>query len=280
VTEADEDLQPSADRGAPLVATLPRWAMFVHVQVGTVALAAWGYGNYSHAAWTLRGVAGPLSVLAVLCALLAFAVLRSEERRLARELRTARTGTSVLRGMIVRQRKRAPIFLRLFSTPLGSAAVLLADGDRSGALDALAASSPLMQGGRLGRLKDVVGADLERAEGNSVSLDRCVQRLRAIPPVGNREADLYRVHVLVKAILQQGSDDDAAEVAQDLAASADEDERLYAVWLTTWFELEALPEPSEGELRMAALLARAHGADKLVTMLDARIAGTPAAVAR
>jgi hypothetical protein len=98
--------------------------------------------------------------------------------------------------------------------------------------------------------------------------------------IGSREADLYRTHVLVKALLEQGDAEGAGEVARELDASRDDEERVYVVWLRTWFDLDVnlpaadLPWPplSQGELRMAALLARAHGADKLVEKLQARMA--------
>ncbi len=98
-------------------------------------------------------------------------------------------------------------------------------------------------------------------------------------PTGNREADLYRTHVLVKALLEQGDAEGALEMYRTLEKSTDEDDLVYATWLRVWFELEAAAEEgedwpalSEGQLRMAALLARTHGAEKLVEMLEARIA--------
>ena len=211
-------------------------------------------------------------------ALVVLAVLRAEEARLARELRTARTGTPVLRGMVVRGRQQAPLLTRLFSTRLGAAAVLLQSGDREAALDAMAAGSALMQGGRLDALRAVLDADAEGATGTSVGLERCVQRLLAMDPLGNREADLYRTHVLVKALLQQGDPSGAIDLARALEDSGDEEDRIYAAWLRVWFDLEAAADErgewrplGEGELRRATLLARAHGADQLVELLEARI---------
>ena len=105
-----------------------------------------------------------------------------------------------------------------------------------------------------------------------------MQRLRAMELLGNREADLYRTHVLVKALLQQGDPEGALELAHALEGSGDEEERIYAAWLRVWFDLEAAEDDEgewrpldEGELRRATLLARAHGADELVEMLEARI---------
>ena len=54
---------------------------------------------------------------------------------------------------------------------------------------------------------------------------------------------------------------------------------LYATWLRVWFDLDAeaagyrhaWPALPEGQLRMAALMARAHGADKLVEKLEERV---------
>ena len=56
--------------------------------------------------------------------------------------------------------------------------------------------------------------------------------------IGNREADLYRMHVLVKAILEQGDADTAIDLVEKLAASTDDDERVYAAWLRVWFDLD------------------------------------------
>ena len=52
-------------------------------------------------------------------AVLVFAILRAEESRLARELRTARTGTAVLRGSWSRGGSRLPFFARASSRPAG-----------------------------------------------------------------------------------------------------------------------------------------------------------------
>ena len=184
--------------------------------------------------------------------------------------------------MVARRKRQTPVLSRLFSTRLGVAAVLVAEGDRSAALDAAAAGSWLMRGGRLDKLRRVVEADAERAGGTSVDLERCVRRLRDMAPIGNREADLYRVHVLVKAILEQGDADAASDLVEKLAASTDDDERVYAAWLRVWFDLDEqdagyrtssspLGALGEGELRMATLLARSQGAEKLVEKLQARI---------
>ena len=261
-----------------LVATFPRWA------AGSLALAAGfvaavqAYVSFTHGERTLASFSGLLAGFVVVEAGLVYAGLRSEEARLARELRTARTGTTALRGLVLGRRQQAPFLTRLFATRLGSAAVMLAEGDRQGALEAMAGGSPLMRGGRLDRLRDMIDADAERATGTSVGLERCVGRLLELPPTGNREADLYRTHVLVKALLEQGDPEGALELYRALAPSQDEDEQVYATWLRVWFDLdvaadegEAWPELGEGQLRMATLLARTHGAEKLVEMLQARL---------
>lgn len=276
-----EGLGP-APRGSPLVATWPRWA------AGTAALtlamlgAAQAFRVYTHSARTLGSFAGLVGATALVGGLLLVALLRAEESRLSRELRTARTGTPVLRAMLLRRRQQAPLLGRIFSTRVGTAAVLLAEGDRSGAIDALAAGSPLMAGGRLEALRAVVDADADRATGTPGALERCLQRLRAAAPLGHREADLYRLHVRVKALLQLGDAEAALELGSELDRSADEEERVYLAWLRAWFGLDAEGgEPAgggewtplgEGELRVAALLARAQGADKLVEELEGRVA--------
>jgi hypothetical protein len=271
-------------KSVPLLLTWSRWfASSVAVGASLVAMTAAVLG-FLHSQRSLASLAGPLLAACALEALVVYALLRAEEWRLASELRTARTGTPVLRAMIVRRRERAPLVARLFTTKVGLAAVLLADGDRAGAVDALSARAPLaflVQRGRLDRLRAVLDADLDRASGTPDGLDRCVEHLgssgEAGAPIGNKEADLYRTHVLVKAILERGDTERAFDLAQELGNSPDDDERLYSAWLRAWFHLEAegpevaWPDVDEGQLRMAALVARAHGAERLVAELEARL---------
>jgi hypothetical protein len=274
----DDALEPT-DRGAPLVATWTRWA----VSAGALAVAfcgvVEGYIRFTHVDRTLASFASLIALVGVAEAVLVLVILRAEESRLARELRTARTGTAVLRGMVVRRRQQTPFLARLFATKLGLAAVFLADGDRDAALDVLARGSPVMQGGRLMRLRAVVDADLERATGTAAGLERCIEQLHDMDPIGNREADLYRMHVLVKALLEQGDAEVAVEVLGTLEPSHDEEHQLYVAWLRVWFDLDSeaadyrhnWPALPEGQLRMATLLARAHGAEKLVEKLEQRV---------
>ena len=274
----DDALEPT-DRGAPLVATWARWA----VSAGGLAVAfcgvVEGYIRFTHVDRTLASFATLIALVCVAEAVLVLAILRAEESRLARELRTARTGTAVLRGLVARRRQQTPFLARLFATKLGLAAVFLADGDREAALDVLARGSPVMQGGRLMRLRAVVDADLERATGTAAGLERCIEQLHDMDPIGNREADLYRMHVLVKALLEQGDAEVAVEVLGTLEPSHDEEHQLYVAWLRVWFDLDSeaadyrhnWPALPEGQLRMATLLARAHGAEKLVEKLEQRV---------
>jgi len=261
-----------------LVATWTRWAAGAAVVAAAFVGAVEGFVLVTRSDRTLGSFAWLIVTFTAVEAVVVFAVLRAEEARLARELRTARTGTPVLCGMVVKRRQQTPLLMRLFSTRLGATAVLLQSGDRDAALDAMAAGSALMQGGRLDGLRAILDADAEGATGTSVGLERCVQRLRAMEPLGNREADLYRTHVLVKALLQQGDPEGALELAHALDGSGDEEERISA-WLRVWFDLEAAEGDAgewrpldEGKLRRATLLARAHGAEKLVELLEARIA--------
>ena len=261
-----------------LVATWRRWALGTGVLGVAFVGAVEGYLLLTHADRPLAAFGWLLVCAWAVLGVLVFSALSTEEASLARDLRIARTASPAIRGMVARRRPQASIVTRLFATRLGTAAVLLADGDREAALDAATAGSWLVRGGRVAKLRQVVDADAERATGTSVGLERCVQRLRAMEPTGHRETDLYRLHVLVKAVLEQGDPDTAIDLADELSASRDDDERVYAIWLRVWFDLDedadyresASPLP-EGELRMAALVARSQGADKLVAKLDARI---------
>jgi hypothetical protein len=274
----DTDVFKPIDRGLPLVATWTRWLASAAAVGAGFLLAAVGTLAITHSQRTLSSLAGPVAIACALEGLLLLSTFRAEESRLSRELRTARTGTPALRGMVASQRQHLPFLARHFSTPLGAAAVLLADGDRSAALDLLASGSVMMRGGRLDKLRAIVDADLDRATGSSASLERCVQELRAMDRIGNREADLYRIHVMVKAILEQGDTEAALELADELSDSTDDEERTYLTWLHVWFDFDALDadapatSPTEAETRMATLVARAHGAERLVEKLEARIA--------
>jgi hypothetical protein len=321
MAEPDSSVQPRGRRpGVAVVATLPRWlAVCLALEVGLGA-AVQGLLLFTHSAGSVSTFVWPLAVGATAGWLLVFAMLRAEESRLARELRTARTGTPVLRALIARRRLDLPFLARWSSSKLGTAAVLLADGDRDGALDSLKTASVFMRGGRLERLRALVEADLERNTGTSVGLERCVQRLRLVAPIGNREADLYRVHVLVKAVLEHGDGDTAVEIVDDLGASDDDDARVYATWLRVWFDLDEAvqdtpdgdagarggeaeaaahrppdaggvgqsdegseapwPALTEGDLRMATLAARAHGAESLVSKLTLRLSAIARAESR
>jgi hypothetical protein len=275
MVERDE-IKP-VTRGLPMVATWARWAAATVVLGAVLFGLAETYLTLSHAERSLASLLPILSAGWLLLGVLLWAMLRTEEVRLARELRIARSGTSILRAIAAQRSQRGPSLARLLSTKLGTAAVLVADGSRSDALDAMSGGSPLMVGGRLEELRSVVEADLDRATGGP-GLEACARRLRAMPLIGNREADLYRTHVLVKALLEQGDAQTSLELARKLEASPDDEERVYVAWLRTWFDFDgpsgAWPwrTLSEGELRMAALLARAHGADKLVERLEARVA--------
>jgi hypothetical protein len=271
--EAEAESIP-VGRVSSLVATRLRWLSTTAAVAGIVLVLAEVALVWTHSPRTLASFALPLMATFAAIALLVLALLRAEESRLAREIRTARSCTAVLRGMMARRRLQQPFFARMFSTGLGTAALLVADGNRSAALDALAAVSPWMHSGRLEALRAVVDADLERASGTSAGLDRCVARLRSMPRTGHREADLYAIHVLVKAVLEQGNGEIGFELATRLADADDEDERVYATWLRVWFDLDSEPDArwpplAEGHTRRAALVARAHGAEKLVGKLEA-----------
>jgi hypothetical protein len=278
----DVDRAPSASVG--VIATPLRWltssAVFMGATLAVLrGLAVWSRWSGANSVPSPGGSSLPLAVAAIACAaqaLLVMALLRAEESRLSRELRTARQATPLLRAMVLRRRQRGPLFARLLSSQLGSAAVHLAEGDESAARDMLAAELPWMHVGRLGALRAIVIADADRASGTPAARSLCIQRLKAARPIGNREADLYRVHVLVKAILEQGEPEDAFEIASRLVRSGDDEELIYATWLRVWFELDSeegseWPLLAEQQARRATLLARSHGAEALVGKLEARL---------
>ena len=263
-------------RGAPLIATRLRWGASTAALAVAAVLAVEAYLSVWRSPRSIASFAGPIGAMVAVFGVLLWITLRGEELRLARELRTARTGTPAVRAMVAGRRRAGSALSRWFTTRLGTAAVVLADGDRAQALELLSGSSALMRGGRLDRLQAVVNADVERAAGSASAVAHCISTLRSLAPLGNREADLYRTHVLVKAVLEQGDLETAKELCAGLASSPDEEQRVYVIWLRTWFELDGDTDPgsprwqppSEGELRMAALLARAHGATKLVERLE------------
>jgi hypothetical protein len=279
MTDLDVAARHRRDRGAPLVATWGRWGVATALLAAGAAALGRTYAAVSHSGPSSPAMLGSIGMGAcAAAAALVWITLRAEEVRLSRELRMARTGTSLLRAMVVRRRQQASLWARLTGTKLGLAAVLLAEGDREGALDAMSRESPLLRGGRLEKLRRVVEADADRAGGASGGLDICVKRLWAMPRIGNREADLTRMHVLVKALLQLGDVRAGVDLARELGSSRDEEERAYLAWLRVWFDLgaaagteDAWDPLSEGDIRMALLLARSHGAEKLVEKLDARL---------
>jgi hypothetical protein len=276
----------------PIVATVNRWAAGSAAFALGLAAAAEGVLLFTHSSRSFESFVTPLVAAAFAGAVVLVFILRAEESRLARELRTARTGTGVLRALVARRRVAQPFIARFASTPLGTAAVLIADGDREGAMDLMARTPALMRGGRLEALRAIVEADLSRGNG-AAGLARCVSDLRATPESDNREAELYRVHVLVKAILARGDAEAGFELASHLGDSPDNEARIYATWLRVWFDFDvedddgagasadggagasgnasAWPALSEGELRMATLVARAHGAEDLVSKLALRV---------
>jgi|HubBroStandDraft_4_1064222.scaffolds.fasta_scaffold82205_2 hypothetical protein len=275
------------ERGVALVATWQRWAAGTVLLAVAILAATEGALGFVGAHRPLESLVKPMAIAAAAGSLLLLGTLRAEESRLARELRVARTGTPALRESTIARRDRAPLFARLLSTQLGFAAILVAEGDPAGAASALAAASALTRGGRVDTLRAVVDADIERAGGSPAARTACIARLAGIPSLGNRQGDLYRLHVLSKAVLEQGDADVAFDLARELAADDDDDRRVYATWLRVWFDFDSaegaspeaeggdpgppLPALEEGDIRLATLVARVQGAGSLVTKLEERL---------
>src|ERR1700716_1029367 len=118
-------------RGLPIVATRARWATASVVVGIAVLFIGRGYLTLAHAERSLGSLAPILVTTWVLLAGLLWKMLRTEEVRVARELRIARSGTSGLRTIAAQRRQQGPSFARLLSTKLGTAALLVADGSRS-----------------------------------------------------------------------------------------------------------------------------------------------------
>jgi hypothetical protein len=166
----------------------------------------------------------------------------------------------------------ARLLASLASTRLGFAAVLVAEGDLVAAQGAMGIAWPWSLAGTLGQLRRVVQADLMRGGGTEASLEQAIKTLYAMDPLEHVEAERYRTHVLVKALLEQADGATARQLADDLASHPDEELRVYAVWLGVWFDLSHLPKPTEPDVRRAMLLARTHGAEELVKRLEALLA--------
>ena len=98
-----------SERGAPLVATRARWAGLTVAMAAVLVGAVEAYLVYTHSDRTLTSLASVLLLSIAGEGLVALAILRAEESRLARELRTARTGTAVARGLVARRAARLPM---------------------------------------------------------------------------------------------------------------------------------------------------------------------------
>ncbi|MFO0678269.1 MAG: hypothetical protein U0169_17160 [Polyangiaceae bacterium] len=207
--------------------------------------------------------------LAVPLSLLFVALLVAEDARLNRELRLACDGTSTLRQMALGRRGKQPFFVRLLTTHLGSAALLLAEGDDVAAGDAIVRETPFVAFGRMERLKRVVEADLSRARKTAASRDSALELLSGIRPFENRAADVYRAFVLTRTLLEGADRDGADRTAREFGRSPHTTVRTLAVWLHVWFDLDGTDAPSDADLRIAALFARNHGAQALVEKIEA-----------
>ena len=250
----------------PLVATTRRWMILTAVAAGVGVLFA-RFIPASIAAEQARVLVG--ASIAACASVVGFLHLRGEDARLTRELRATRTATSVMREQMIRRRRGGPMWSRWLSPTLGTAALALAEGDTSAA-QALRDANPAFFGfGEAGRLREVVDADLVRSRGGTAALEESIATLLRIAPLAHQEAERYRLHVLVKAVLEQGDVAIARDLVDQLLERAltDEEVRVYVVWLRAWFDMEHVAAPSEAEVRLALLVARSHGADELVKKL-------------
>ncbi len=269
-----------------LLATTPRWLVGTTGLCGLAFLAV----RWLPASIATEGARWFWGVAVWTAGSLVFWLyLGGEEARLVRELRVARTGTTVQRNVVMRRRRPGPRFVIvmvwqaavrlltvLASTRLGYAAVLLAEGDVEAADAVLRGLERVLpQGGTLGQLRAVVHADLLRARGSEASLAEAIQALHAMSPIRHVEAERYRIHVFVKALLEQADGATARSLAEDLARHPDAELHVYAIWLRVWFDLEHLPTPAEADTRLAILLARVHGAEDLVRRLEAALPKDP-----
>jgi hypothetical protein len=217
-----------------------------------------------------------LGIAAIFAGAMALGVvqhLRAEEGRLLRALRTVRSGTASLgaRQKGLRAGRRVWI-VALISTTLGEAIAAIADGDLAYAEAALVGDSWLARGGPMRALRAVALADLERARGGESGLGHCIGALMEQGQLPHAEAERYRTHVLVKAILELGDFETARALADDLAKTQDPELAVYLVWLRAWFELEHLPAPEPPLVRLAVLAAKNHGALELVRRLEPAVA--------
>src|ERR1035438_8728063 len=153
---SDDSVLKPAERGVPLVATTARWLAVTAILAFVLVVVAEGYLTASHSPRPLSSLSPAIAAVCAAMGAILWLTLLSEELRLGRELRIARTGTAALRVGVTRRRQQGSVLTRLLSTRLGTAAVLLAQGERADALDALGRRAPLMEGGRLDRLRAMV----------------------------------------------------------------------------------------------------------------------------
>jgi hypothetical protein len=280
------DLLAGASRRNPTLVATP-----LRIVALALAIALAAYALSAMAARVRAGVTLEPPALAVVfgvaLVVLTF-VLRSDDARLTRELRIARTGSASVRATTLTRRERGPRYLRWLSTTLGTTAVHLSDGDRFAAESAFERDPFFYRVGTIAALRTLVRADLARATDLPGERDRAIATLASAPATGHIEVDRYRTHVLVKALLEKGDPELAERVARELMHHADDEQRVYAVWLHVWFDgalergsetataSEAAPTFDEGTLRLAALLARTHGATELVQKIEDRIAASAA----
>lgn len=237
------------------------------IALGEAFLGMVFWGAYSVHLKRTGGLPWPFIAAGIAMPFLVLFVLRAEDRRLARELRMARTASPLLRAAALARRQTLPKLLRPFSCTLGAAALSVADGDKGLSLSFLAQNPPFARGGELSVLSTLVTKDIARLGGSTAGLEEIVATLFDLSP-SHPEVLRYRAHVLARAVMQRGDPAFAEAYLDAFGESSDPDIRAYGLWVRAWFEEGAIDVAPE-VFGLATLYARSLGAVPLVQRLEA-----------